>query len=228
MTVKVCGVRSVGQAAMVLRAGADWIGLNLVGGPRRIDAETAERIVSSLEDRERAVVLWELGAPGETGARTASTDTLERLRSVGVRRLQVYGVRGVAELRALSVRGFELVLVWHVRDEGSIAACDALLKTCGGARPGYVLLDAAAEGQLGGTGRRVNWEMLRACRESGRFADWPPMILAGGLTRENVGEAIDAVRPYGVDVSSGVESSPGIKDEERTRAFVLAAKRFDT
>ena len=223
MIVKICGVRSIEQAKMVLRAGADWIGLNLVGGPRQIDLQTAETILSSLAEPDQAVVLWELVAPDGTSVGQETPDALERLRSLGVRRLQIYGVPCAADLRRLSDRGFETILVRHVTDERSIAECDAFVKACGTARPAYVLLDAKADGQLGGTGRRVDWEMLRRCRESGQFADWPPILLAGGLTPENVGGAIEAVRPFGVDVSSGIESAPGIKDEAAVLAFVRAS-----
>lgn len=237
MIVKVCGICGVEQAAMVLDAGADWIGLNLVGGLRRIDLRTAEEILASLTEPERAVVLWEVGTPtAPTGDRGPGTkphadDALDQFRRLGVRRLQVYGVAtaasavpiAVRDLTRLSERGFETILVRHITDDASIAECGAFLKECCVARPQYVLLDAATKGRLGGTGRRLDWKMLRAARESGRFADWPPIILAGGLTPENVREAIEAVRPFGVDVSSGVESAPGLKTEAAVRAFSRAA-----
>jgi phosphoribosylanthranilate isomerase len=81
------------------------------------------------------------------------------------------------------------------------------------------LLDAYVAGQQGGTGHTFNWELAREAQSWGR-----PIFLAGGLTPENVGEAIARARPFGVDVSSGVESAPGQKDHARLKAFIQAAK----
>ena len=83
---------------------------------------------------------------------------------------------------------------------------------------GYVL-DAAVAGEHGGTGHRCDWEAAREAVATGR-----PIVLAGGLTPENVGEAVRAVRPWAVDTSSGVEGTPGKKDHDRIRAFVHEAK----
>jgi phosphoribosylanthranilate isomerase len=81
------------------------------------------------------------------------------------------------------------------------------------------LLDAAVAGQLGGSGQRFDWDLAVQAVAFGR-----PIVLAGGLTPGNVREAVERVRPYAVDVSSGVESAPGVKDVEKMRAFVMAAK----
>jgi phosphoribosylanthranilate isomerase len=82
-----------------------------------------------------------------------------------------------------------------------------------------ILLDAYVEGQLGGTGARFNWELAIRAK-----ALAPHIVLAGGLTPENIAEAVQRVRPYGVDVSSGVEASPGRKDAAKLRAFITQAK----
>jgi phosphoribosylanthranilate isomerase len=85
-----------------------------------------------------------------------------------------------------------------------------------------VLIDAEAGAEFGGTGKTVNWELVAEQRSKlGEL----PMILAGGLRPENVSEAIGAIRPNGVDVASGVESEPGVKDYERMRQFVAAASK---
>ena len=85
--------------------------------------------------------------------------------------------------------------------------------------PGAVLVDAFVEGQMGGTGHKAPWELLA------EFRCPVPLILAGGLTPENVADAVRIVRPAGVDVASGVESSPGKKDPEKVRRFISAAKQ---
>jgi phosphoribosylanthranilate isomerase len=81
------------------------------------------------------------------------------------------------------------------------------------------LLDAFSPGKLGGTGQRFNWDLAIEARKLGR-----PIFLAGGLTPDNVAEAVRHVEPYAVDVSSGVEASPGKKDHRKVKAFVAAAK----
>jgi phosphoribosylanthranilate isomerase len=84
------------------------------------------------------------------------------------------------------------------------------------------LVDAQVEGKFGGTGKMVSWDLLR---NEYQRQEWPPLILAGGLRPDNVGEAIEAVRPWGVDVASGVESSPGIKDVALVERFIEEARR---
>jgi phosphoribosylanthranilate isomerase len=86
--------------------------------------------------------------------------------------------------------------------------------------PAAILLDAYSENEYGGTGKRVDWELAATIVEK---HGWP-VILAGGLTPDNVAEAIRIVRPYAVDVSSGIESSPGIKDHGKMKAFVEAVR----
>jgi phosphoribosylanthranilate isomerase len=98
-----------------------------------------------------------------------------------------------------------------VRDERSIE----LARTYGGE---HVMLDAYVEGQAGGTGRTFSWSLATAYAQERR------VTLAGGLTPDNVAEAIAAVHPYCVDVASGVESAPGVKDAEKVERFVRAAK----
>src|SRR5690606_26697728 len=89
-----------------------------------------------------------------------------------------------------------------------------------------VILDAYDPGQLGGTGRSFSWEWVTQARAAGSLADWPPILLAGGLTPENVTRAIQIVRPYGVDVASGVERDDHSrrKDPQKLVQFVRAAR----
>jgi phosphoribosylanthranilate isomerase len=115
----------------------------------------------------------------------------------------------VIRARRLDTRGLEAI----VQD---IAAC-----TAAGRAPDAVLVDAHAPGQYGGTGKTARWDELVGWSER---LDGVPLLLAGGLTPENVAEAILKVRPTGVDTASGVESAPGRKDQEKMHAFVAAAQ----
>ncbi len=93
-----------------------------------------------------------------------------------------------------------------------------------GLRPGAILLDTAHENKLGGTGQSFNWHWIAEARAAGELAGLPPIILAGGLTPDNVADAIRIAQPYAVDVSSGVEvvGKPGIKDPIKMRDFIQA------
>jgi phosphoribosylanthranilate isomerase len=115
-----------------------------------------------------------------------------------------------------------LIRARRFTDEG-ITAIAADLEACGKLRrlPDAVLIDAATPGKYGGTGTTVSWSGLV---DYHRWLHNVPLILAGGLTPENVSEAIHMVRPHGVDVASGVESSPGRKDCVKIREFVAAAR----
>ena len=218
MLVKICGITNVDDARYALKAGADWIGLNLVAGPRKIDLAAAEQIVTQLDDPSRAVALVQA-----SNGRVAD-ELLAKFRSMGLRRLQLYGDRIPEAVRFLANEGFESIVVQPVANEASLASLDGLLAACGNNRPDYVVFDAAAPGQLGGTGRQANWEVIAAARANGRYADWPPVLLAGGLTPGNVSEAIRKLAPAGVDVSSGVESALRQKNHVMIDAFVTAAR----
>jgi len=218
MIVKICGITNAEDARQAVSAGADWIGLNLVSGPRKIDLATAQAILAQLNQPARAVALIAM----ETVL--ADPNPLNTLRACGVARLQLYGEVTPAAVAQLHRGGFETVLVHAVGDDASLDSLDAIVRTYRSSPPNYVLFDAAVVGKQGGTGRRANWSLLREARLQGRCSISPPMILAGGLTPENVAEAIHAVQPIGVDVSSGVESTPGKKDARKVEAFIQAAR----
>lgn len=218
MLIKICGIANVNDAKFALEAGADWIGLNLVGGPRQIDLATLAGITSKLDDVSRVVVLVRL-----SGNRVKPS-LLSDLQRHGITRLQLYGEASAATLEQLTQEGFASILAQSVSDVDSLDELSALLTACGEHKPDHVLLDAGTPDQLGGTGRRLDWQRLGKERSAGRFDDWPPILLAGGLTPANVAEAIRLTNPTGVDVSSGVESNPGRKDCAKVERFVQAAR----
>jgi phosphoribosylanthranilate isomerase len=218
MIVKICGITTLDDARFAIDAGADWIGLNLVSGPRRIELPAALTILNGLRDPAHVV-----------GLVTVQNGILEdsiaaALWDHDVHRLQLYGQVTPQAIDSLQKAGFETIFVQPVADEHSLEVLDAFLAVCGDAHPDYLLFDAAVEGQYGGTGQRANWEAMARVRACGRYAHWPPVILAGGLTPDNVAEAIRFVAPVGVDVSSGVESARRRKDPEKVRRFIAAAR----
>ncbi len=242
--VKICGITTVEDALMAAEAGADAIGLNLVGGPRRIDLPQAERILDVLPPLVTPVALVSV-ADSPTGE--MNEQVMEMLATRWVSTLQVYGDLTGQILARFLWEGFRVILPVPVRDAGFAAtglpawgtpepeagpagrtgANLTASEVPVGRRPVAILLDTHDPQKAGGTGRSFAWSWVREARERGELKDWPPIMLAGGLTPDNVAEAIAEARPFAVDVSSGVESSPGRKDPEKVRRFVAKAKDQD-
>jgi phosphoribosylanthranilate isomerase len=209
LRVKICGVTNEADARHAALAGADAVGLNFYpGSPRCIDAATAGLILRELPPFVEAVGLF---------VNQPLRPVFEFLHPLGrVRTIQWYG-----EHRELSdCFPYHLIPAFPVRDADSLLAITRYLDTCRGLNrlPAAVLVDAHVPGQHGGTGKQVPWELLAA------FQPGLPLILAGGLTPDNVAEAVRVVRPYAVDVASGVEYSPGHKDPDKVRRFIDNAK----
>ena len=213
VTVKICGVRRVEDALLAAEAEADEIGL-LVGQRHTsrdfITAEEAAAIVAACAGRVTAVLVTHVADPDDVHALA---------RAAGVREIQVHSEMapaGLARLKALG--GYRLRKSWHVSEPESLEYGEAYR----GVADAF-LLDTmnAATGQVGGTGHTHDWNVSR-----GIVARWAgtPVILAGGLTPENVAAAVRQVRPAGVDVNSGTKGPDGFKNPVRVRAFVRAAK----
>lgn len=208
--VKVCGLTSVTEALACARAGADWVGLNFhPGSPRRVDPETAAEIVAALPPSCEAVGLFVDRPPGFVA---------ETAESVGLKVVQLHGSEPPDDLTALG--HLVLVRAFRIGDAAAVAAMADYLERAeaAGRSPDSVLIDGYAAGQAGGTGRPIAFDLLD------RLPPLPRLILAGGLDPENVASRIARVRPWMVDVASGVESSPGRKDPGKVIAFLKAAR----
>ena len=198
--VKICGITSVEDALLAIDAGADALGLNFVPTSKRvIDRATAAHI------HEAVGHLVELVAV----VADRTLDDLEDLRdATGIRWLQLHGAESPSDLQLVLPQAFKAIAIGNAEDAVRAAAY-------AGDR---LLLDAQAPGELGGTGHRFDWSLaLPLVRQR-------LVVVAGGLRPENVGEAVRALNPFGVDVASGVEvaGNPRKKDEARLRAFVDA------
>ena len=210
--IKICGITSVEDARAVAQAGADAIGLNFYSrSPRCITVETARQIAEMLPTGMTKVGLF-VNAPADEVTRTFDALKLDIIQLHGDESpeyLAALAPRPVMRAFRLGLEGLDPVLCY--------------LDQCGlpRRRPDYVLFDALRTGLYGGTGEKTDWTAAQAyVQKSGM----PPLVLAGGLTPENVAEAIRTVRPMAVDVSSGVESSPGRKDLAAVLAFIAAAR----
>ena len=205
--IKFCGLTRAADAREAAALGARYVGVIFASGPRRLSLERAADVLAAVPAHVRRVGVFGDTTPGAVAAAA---------EALGLGAVQLHGESGaglVDDVRAC-FEG-EVWSVLRLRD-GRLPEEAAELFTTADA----VLLDAHVEGKLGGTGMALPWEQLvdelRAMRSGGRVAR---LVLAGGLKPENVGEAIRLLRPDVVDVSSGVETAPGIKDHARMRAF---------
>lgn len=218
--VKICGITSVADAQAATLTGADAIGLNFIGGPRQIEPARAAEILQSLPPMVTPVALVRL----ERGH--LPDELIELLGQYWVTHVQLYGEVSPGSLALLAQDGFRPIPVVPVKDPDFANADHPWRSAEASVRPSAVVLDAYDPQRLGGTGRCVPWEWVESAQADGRLSDWPPLVLAGGLQSQNVAEAVRRVRPYAVDVSSGVEleGMPGRKDAALMQAFVRAVR----
>jgi phosphoribosylanthranilate isomerase len=215
--IKICGITNVGDALQAADAGADTIGLNFYpNSPRYVDASTAAAILETAPPqlaRVGVVVNENVATLNQRIAELAAKS------AIGLHAIQLHGDEPPSY--CAQVRSRYLIRARRLTDRG-ISAIAADLESCDRLQrvPDAVLIDSTTPGQYGGTGTTISWAGLADYQ---RWLHNVPLILAGGLTPENVAEAIRVVRPHGVDVASGVESSPGRKDEAKVRDFVAAA-----
>jgi phosphoribosylanthranilate isomerase len=197
--VKVCGITSLEDAKVCIDAGVDAIGLNFwARSVRSVSEQVAREIVAAFKGQSLFVGVFV----------DASGDEVERIRdSVGLDCVQLHGDEPPELVQRFLPHAYKAVRV-----RGDVLAAVR-------AFPGeHVLLDAYAPGLPGGTGATFDWQLARAVAAERK------LTLAGGLTPSNVRAAIETVQPYCVDVASGVESGPGIKDHDLVRAFVANAR----
>jgi phosphoribosylanthranilate isomerase len=202
--VKICGITNLPDGMAAAEAGADALGFVFYDqSPRHISVEAASALSSQLPPFVMRVGVF-VNAPEDLVVRA--------IRECGLNLLQFHGDEppdyclqfGLMSMKAFRVQdaaSLQAVLNYHT---------DAWL------------LDAYSPSKLGGTGETFNWDLAREAQAWGR-----PIFLAGGLTPENVAEAVRRAHPYGVDVSGGLEAAPGKKDHAKVRAFIKAAKAVE-
>ncbi len=209
--VKICGITSIRDALAVAEAGGDAIGLNcFVGSPRYCKPETARKIADAVPKHVCKVGVFVNATADEIRASVAA---------IGLDLVQLHGDE-IPEL-LLQLRSLAVMKAFRLGEDFSqvgeyLRHCHRLASV-----PRMVLVDALQPGQYGGTGTTLDWQALHTARH--HFAG-APLVLAGGLNPSNVAPAIAAVRPWGVDTASGVETSKGKKSAVLVREFIAAAK----
>jgi phosphoribosylanthranilate isomerase len=202
--VKICGLTTPQEAFAAIEAGADALGFNFFPGSKRFVGSEANWIggLPATVDKIGIVV----------------NPTLDRARAIsavsGITALQLHGTESPEFCERLAQEGIRFEKAIPVLGSDSLADVPDFFTDT-------VLLDSSADGEFGGSGRAFPWEIARA------FVQANPqlkVILAGGLTPLNIALAIVTVRPFGVDVTTGVEAAPGRKDHGQLRAFIAAAR----
>jgi phosphoribosylanthranilate isomerase len=200
--VKICGITNLDDAEAAVEAGADILGFNFYPrSPRYIEPADARLIIDALPESVMTAGVFVNEDPGNIQKIAAAS---------GVSILQLHGDESPEYCKHLDRR--YLIKVFAARDHfvpETVLDYDVQA----------IMLDAFDKKTLGGTGKLSNWSVARKTREL-----FPRLFLAGGLSAENVGDAIEQVNPYAVDACSRLESSPGVKDHERVRAFVAAVR----
>jgi len=193
--VKICGICDLEAANMAVEAGADLIGFHFCDSDRRVSPEQARSIIEELLVRPKIVGVFIDEAPDE------------------VRQIAEFVDLDLLQLHGSEQPGFEagrpVMKVLKVK-EGRVPGADGW--------PDPIMLDSWSGDQRGGTGRTWDWEAAR------RLLGSRKVFIAGGLQPGNVGKVVSEFRPYGVDVSSGVEARPRVKDPDKVRAFVRAVR----
>lgn len=202
--VKICGITSWRDARRACEAGADFLGFNFYpGSPRYIEPAKARRIIRRLPKSIGVVGVFQ--DESEKNVRAIA-------RQAGLGYLQLHG----DEPPAMVLR---LGRSWHVIKAQRVGKSFRPARLARYEKAAAFLLDGFDRHRRGGTGKTFDWKIARQARRYGRI------MIAGGLTPENVGEAVRAGKPWAVDVAGGVEAAPGKKDFVRMKAFVQAARR---
>jgi phosphoribosylanthranilate isomerase len=198
--IKICGVTVPEDAEHVVRSGANAIGLNFVyGSKRRVTLEQARPIVERVQGRIELVAVV---------ANPTDAEVKELREELGIQWLQLHGDEPPPRVSRLLPNAFKAVAIEDAADARKAASY-----------PGQrLLVDTKVSGVSGGTGKVFDWQLVTD------LAKQRELVLAGGLTPKNVAAAVRVLEPFGVDVASGVELVPGVKDAELVTAFVLAVR----
>jgi len=203
--VKVCGIANVADAFAAVEAGADMLGFVFAESPRRVDVNTVKHIQQAVGPDVITVGVFT----------DESDDILLTMEHCGLAYAQLHG--GQSEAFARRIGCSQVIRVARVNDE------DSIKKLAEYQEASFYLLDTYKKGVPGGTGETFDWDLALQAKSLAK-----PIILSGGLNPENAGEAVRTVRPYAVDVSSGVEESPGRKDHVKIQEFIQHVREADT
>ena len=203
--IKICGIKTVEDALAAMDAGADLIGFNFYPrSPRYIDPGQCRDIMAVMRKYSHIIYVGVF-------VNASAEEVRATLETAALTLAQLHGDETSQMVRSLEGKAFKAF-------RGVPQSLDGFARNNAPA----LLVDASVKGVYGGTGETADWSAAAG------LAQQYPLLLAGGLTPENVAEAVQRVRPWGVDVASGVEFAPGMKDLNKMKAFMQAVKRLET
>ena len=207
--IKICGVTNVADANLVASLGADYLGLNFYKeSPRKVSVKMAKDV---------AAMLPPFTIPVGVFVDEVIEELVKTVKKSGVKMVQLHGSESPEYCRLVKEKtALPVIKAFRVVDESAIDNILSYSDSCD-----YYLFDAYVEGQPGGTGEVFNWDLVTTMKLKGLVK---PFFLAGGLTPENVEQAIEKVEPFAVDVASGVERLPSRKDFDKMKVFVRNAR----
>ncbi len=200
--IKICGITNLDDALMAIELGADALGFIFAESPRKINSRKAKEIITSLPPFVTKVGVFI----------NESVSTINILSDAC--QLDAVQLHGEYNLKNNGAFYTPVILAVRVRDSSAIDEIRNLDST-------YFLLDTYSKNKMGGTGECFDWNIAREAKHFGK------VILSGGLNHNNIGEALEVVRPYAVDVCSGVERAPGIKDTKKVKQFIDEVRHWD-
>lgn len=202
--IKICGITNVEDAVASVNLGANILGFVFAESPRRVDVQTVKHIQRMLGGDVKTVGVFT----------DESEEVISIMRDCALTYTQLHG--GQSEAFARRIGADRVIRVARVKDESSVAALASFEQAS------YYLLDTYKTGIAGGTSETFNWDLAVLAKKLEK-----PFFLSGGLNPDNVCEAVHAVRPFAVDVSSGVERSPGVKDHDKIKEFITHVREAD-
>ena len=207
--VKVCGITNQEDAVWAATLGAQYVGFNFSSqSPRKVSPDMAKKILEKVPPFVTPVGVF---------VEQPVAEIVKIAQKTGLKGVQLHGEQTPDDCRALAAQlgdGVFICQVFRVAQAGDLEGMAAYKDA---AR--YFLIDARVDGRPGGTGQTFPWSLVQGAK-----AHNVPLFIAGGLTPENVGEAVEETRPFAVDVASGVEKSPKRKDYDKLKKFIEEAK----
>jgi phosphoribosylanthranilate isomerase len=210
--VKICGITNLQDAQVAIKAGADFLGFIFYPqSPRHVKPEHVREIVTRIRAQYPLPNIQLVGVFVDQSAQSVAWT----LDFCDLDYAQLHGTETPEAVTTLMGRGFGVIKALRVRDGRTLVELERYKATA-------YLLDAYVPGQPGGTGHGFDWTLAVQAKTHG------PIVLAGGLTPDNVAQAVRTVCPWAVDVSSGVEAAPGRKDPDKVHRFIAEAKSVYT
>ena len=200
--IKICGITNLSDALVAAKLGADAIGFIFAKSPRKVSITTVKKIVRRLPSFISKVGVF-------VDEKASKVNKI--VKDCDLDLVQLHGSETPAYCKKIKA---PVIKALRIKDK-------ALIREIPKFKVAAILLDTYVAGKPGGTGKTFNWNLARAARKFGR-----PIILSGGLNPENVLSAIKKVKPYAVDVSSGVEKRPGKKNLKKLKSFICKVKRY--